>query len=501
MHLRSSLAIHMRTCEEKSLVTKYDCKYCHQYFPLSQLNIHQPKCPVRPLRDDYDDNINNNYTIGWKSMNTNNIHASSYRPISPVRYTTGGLSTMTTNSTLNHANDSSSYALPILGSSSSLSTSTPNSSNGLVACRLCHRTFAPNRLITHESACRKAHRSRPIFDTQSQRINGIMEQLGETLNYNAKSTSRTKRPYSSFALSSHYNNSNMKTTRSPTSWRQQHEELISSIREAKRYLQHKHNPLRSYESNSYFSSMNKPTTPKIDNRVPCPYCDRSYAADTAEKHIPICAKTINRPRPPTSSVSPSRNRLMGDYHTNNSIRPSTVAFSPSRTSTLSPSLITNPKSSNSNSNKFSTYSNEITSNRPSGDSPHRPSSSSLSSTKRNTLPMLTTYPSSSSPNSLTRPSTVAYSSNHYSSNNHRFYASTLPISSSGCRDTILQPDLTRYNNNNDNNSFNYSSNNSPSRIKLGYHVGNTSSSLTNNTIINSNITSLNNPLAIRFYNY
>ena len=35
-----------------------------------------------------------------------------------------------------------------------------------------------------------------------------------------------------------------------------------------------------------------------DGRVPCPHCGRSFAPDTAARHIPKCADTIHRPAPP-----------------------------------------------------------------------------------------------------------------------------------------------------------------------------------------------------------
>lgn len=562
MHLRSSLAIHMRACEEKSAITKYECKHCRQYFSLSHLSVHTNKCPLRPFRDD-DDITNYGTNHGWKSTVThNNSSPSSYRPLSPVRYTNGGLSPLSRSSpyslsmsvmdedseeknvSMNPQRSSTTtsspkepyYFVPIVSKDSVYSSSfasatsntVPNVSNGLSPCRLCHRTFAPNRLISHESACRKAHRSRPIFDAQSQRMNTILDQLGTlSLSYAASSKNRrsatNRRPYSSapstrsvsmanspssFSSVSPSSASRRTTT---TSWRQQHNELISSIREAKRYLRQK-NGLSSPPSYSS-SSSTVPVEPKFDNRVPCPYCDRSYAYDTAEKHIPICAKTMNRPRPP-SSASPSR--LTGYTYGPNSI---------SRTSTVGTSTARPSFSTSINTTKYGIYGNGVAEGLqgPSGGSPLRPASSSVTKSSVSILPSLRSpsltssssavsfassrLPSSSENTKILRPSTVSFSSDYAK----RW--SPVTTSRIGIRDTLLDVDTTRYNNINDNSYSSSSSSSfsssfssypkSPSSIKLGYAMMNTSSSLTNNasSIINSNITSVNNPLAIRTIYY
>lgn len=39
----------------------------------------------------------------------------------------------------------------------------------------------------------------------------------------------------------------------------------------------------------------KPTNEALDDRIPCPHCGRKFAQQAAERHIPNCANTKNKP--------------------------------------------------------------------------------------------------------------------------------------------------------------------------------------------------------------
>jgi len=50
-----------------------------------------------------------------------------------------------------------------------------------------------------------------------------------------------------------------------------------------------------------------------DDLVPCPYCNRKFAQNTAERHIPKCKDTVNRPKPP-----PTKDKLRNSQQNFNS---------------------------------------------------------------------------------------------------------------------------------------------------------------------------------------
>jgi hypothetical protein len=45
-----------------------------------------------------------------------------------------------------------------------------------------------------------------------------------------------------------------------------------------------------------------------DDLVPCPYCSRKFNPTTAERHIPKCKDTVNRPKPPPTKAKPQTMR-------------------------------------------------------------------------------------------------------------------------------------------------------------------------------------------------
>lgn len=68
-------------------------------------------------------------------------------------------------------------------------------------------------------------------------------------------------------------------------WRQQHEQFVASIRAAREVTRSiaKGGPLPAYT----------PSAPNPDY-VQCPYCERRFQEDTAQRHIPFCKEKSRR---------------------------------------------------------------------------------------------------------------------------------------------------------------------------------------------------------------
>ena len=68
-------------------------------------------------------------------------------------------------------------------------------------------------------------------------------------------------------------------------WRQQHEQFVASIRAAREVTRSiaKGGPLPAYT----------PSAPNPDY-VQCPYCERRFQDDTAQRHIPFCKEKSQR---------------------------------------------------------------------------------------------------------------------------------------------------------------------------------------------------------------
>jgi hypothetical protein len=175
--------------------------------------------------------------------------------------------------------------IPSFSSVSSLSSDPSISSSSLVNCSYCNRHFAPERIEIHERACQK-------HSTQQEKRN---IKLNEKRPKTSGSREENQRESTSNSSSAGKDNSN--------TWKSQHSEFIQAIRYGKQIA-------KLQKSGVNLASLPPPPPSSNPDYVTCPSCNRRFAPDVAERHIPKCANIINKPKPPPraapqSSLSPS----------------------------------------------------------------------------------------------------------------------------------------------------------------------------------------------------
>ena len=139
----------------------------------------------------------------------------------------------------------------------------------IVPCPNCGRGFASNRIQQHHTICvRNQHKKRKVFDSTKHRIQGT-------------EAAKFFRP----------EKSQKSTPKGKSNWKQQHEDFINSIRAAKKVKAH-------MENGGKASDLPPPPPSLNPDYVLCQYCTRRFNPTVAERHIPKCKNTVNRPAPP-----------------------------------------------------------------------------------------------------------------------------------------------------------------------------------------------------------
>uniref|UniRef100_H2YHL0 C2HC/C3H-type domain-containing protein n=1 Tax=Ciona savignyi TaxID=51511 RepID=H2YHL0_CIOSA len=136
----------------------------------------------------------------------------------------------------------------------------------LAPCSICGRKFKQERLSKHKEVCMKStNKKRKVFDMSKARKQGT-----DLENY------RTKR----------------KTKEPPkrNNWKLKHEDFIQTVRHAK--------SLSKYEAMGGNIADLPPPPPSLNpDYIQCQYCERRFAPQAAERHIPKCKDMKARPTP------------------------------------------------------------------------------------------------------------------------------------------------------------------------------------------------------------
>lgn len=132
----------------------------------------------------------------------------------------------------------------------------------LVQCHICNRCFFPKVLEKHSKICQKsAAKKRKVFDSSRQRAEGT-----------GISTIKPMKPKA-------------EPPKKPSNWRKKHEDFIATIRAAKNITQvmKEGGPLPP------------PPPPTYDpDYIQCPYCQRRFNQNAADRHIKFCQEQAAR---------------------------------------------------------------------------------------------------------------------------------------------------------------------------------------------------------------
>mmetsp|Transcript_33866 Transcript_33866/g.58998 ORF Transcript_33866/g.58998 Transcript_33866/m.58998 type:complete len:387 (-) Transcript_33866:2922-4082(-) len=130
-----------------------------------------------------------------------------------------------------------------------------------VPCRSCGRKFAPDRVDKHQRVCKGP--DRPASKPQPQ-VRAKPKAKGDPL------------------------------------WKRQHMDFINSIRYARKVTSAQK---QGIDVRTLAPPPQQFADPTADY-VQCPFCDRKYAPQTAERHIPKCKDIVNKPKAPPRALAP-----------------------------------------------------------------------------------------------------------------------------------------------------------------------------------------------------
>lgn len=162
------------------------------------------------------------------------------------------------------------------------------SSEPMVPCENCGRKFRESIIDRHESACQTATKKRRVFDSKTNRLSGIdgMEEVVMQQQRTARRGGGKAAPQQQQQPQASRHAEPVMPANKMPKWKLQHQQFqaaLAAIRQAAQPGGLTAPPIAMPEA--------------LDDRVPCPHCSRKFAAETASRHIPHCAKTVNKPKP------------------------------------------------------------------------------------------------------------------------------------------------------------------------------------------------------------
>ena len=139
-------------------------------------------------------------------------------------------------------------------------------SGDMSECSICGRNFNTDRIAKHELICAKTHAK------QSARPHTAKPTTTTTTTTTAASADSLK-------------------------WKSKHNDFQQAIQYAKQLT-------AAQKSGVPLASLPPPPPSLNPDYVQCPHCQRRFAPNAADRHIPACANTINKPKPPPQARRP-----------------------------------------------------------------------------------------------------------------------------------------------------------------------------------------------------
>ncbi|XP_017760480.1 PREDICTED: serine/arginine repetitive matrix protein 2-like [Eufriesea mexicana] len=161
---------------------------------------------------------------------------------------------------------------PYKGSAGSKSGGGAAAVESLVACKVCGRRFAQDRVSLHEQICAKTgQKKRKQFDAMIYRVRGTDIEPFFKKGLVKKQLEKSKKP------------------EVKSNWRRKHEDFINAIRSAKQVQAH-------LAAGGKLSDLPPPPVSDNCDYIQCPHCGRKFNKAAAERHIPKCEHMLhNKP--------------------------------------------------------------------------------------------------------------------------------------------------------------------------------------------------------------
>ena len=147
-------------------------------------------------------------------------------------------------------------------------------------CSNCGRKFAVDVLGRHEQIC-QGLKSRRAFDSRKHRVEGT-DMAPFVSKGGGAAAASSPIPRSSCAAPQ---------TAAAKQWKQQSEEFRKAMRAAR-------DVDKVLKAGGTAKDLPPPVYSENAHYKPCPFCGRKFAPDVADRHIPKCKDTVNKPKPP-----------------------------------------------------------------------------------------------------------------------------------------------------------------------------------------------------------